>query len=124
MSEHLKFGAQGERIAARYLRRRGYRVLKRRYQTDAGEVDLIVSDGTTVVFVEVKTRADSALQDPLEFARPQQFDRITRAAQVFMRRYDLEEHRPCRFDVVSIVWPARGKPTIEHFEDAYESHYA
>ncbi|MEK7756799.1 MAG: YraN family protein, partial [Planctomycetota bacterium] len=49
-------GRQGERAAARYLRRRCYRILARNYRCFAGEIDLIASQAATIVFVEVKTR--------------------------------------------------------------------
>ena len=56
-----QIGAQGERLAEKYLRRRGCRVLARNYRCPRGEVDLIVLDGQAVVFVEVKTRQDTSL---------------------------------------------------------------
>src|SRR5262245_34497000 len=55
-SDRRSLGARGERLAERYLRRQGMRILHRGYRIMGGEVDLVAVDGRTVVFVEVKTR--------------------------------------------------------------------
>ncbi len=111
-------GDRGERAAARFLRRRGLRVLARGYRTKLGEIDLIARDGDTLVFVEVKARRQGV---PAEAVTPEKQRRITLAALHFLRKYDLLEVRS-RFDVVAIVWPdQRGKPEIEHFPSAFEA---
>jgi putative endonuclease len=111
-------GDRGERAAARFLRRRGLRVLARGYRTKLGEIDLIARDGDTVVFVEVKARRQGV---PAEAVTPEKQRRITLAALHFLRRYGLLEVRS-RFDVVAIVWPdERSQPEIEHFPGAFEA---
>ena len=60
------FGKEGEKVAERYLRKKGYRVVERNYRCSAGEVDLIVLDRRVIVFVEVKTRTDHRFGTPLE----------------------------------------------------------
>ena len=112
------FGDRGEREAARYLRRRGLRVLVRNYRTNQGEVDLIARDGPVVVFVEVKSRRGGT---PAEAVTLEKQRRLTLAALHFLKRYDLLE-QPCRFDVVAIVWPeGRRAPDIEHIAHAFEA---
>ena len=54
----LPLGRRGERRAARFLRSRGLRILAHSYRNSLGEIDLVALDGATVVFVEVKTRAE------------------------------------------------------------------
>src|SRR3990172_2102444 len=77
-SEHLALGRQGERAAARYLRRHRYRILVRNYRCIAGEIDLIASQAATIVFVEVKTRQpDEGQSDRLPVGFEQR-GRITR----------------------------------------------
>ena len=111
-------GDRGERAAARYLRRLGMRVLTRGYRTPLGEIDLIVRDGPTLVFVEVKTRTQGNPAEAVNLAKQQ---RLTLAALHFLRRYDVLE-APCRFDVVAIVWPDdRRPPAIEHIPHAFEA---
>jgi putative endonuclease len=110
-------GDRGERAAARYLRRRGLRVITRGYRTALGEIDLIARDGDTLVFVEVKTRRAGL---PAEAVTAEKERRLTLTALQFLRRYRLLEQR-CRFDVVAVVWPdAAGSPTIQHIVNAFE----
>jgi putative endonuclease len=111
-------GDRGEREAASYLRRKGFRVLLRGYRTDQGEVDLIARDGDVLVFVEVKSRRQG---DPAEAVTLEKQRRLTLAALHFLRRHDLLE-QACRFDVVAIVWPGGRRPSsIEHFPHAFEA---
>jgi putative endonuclease len=110
-------GQRGERAAARYLKRQGMRVLLRGYRTRLGEIDLIVRDGETLVFVEVKSRRQGS---PAEAVTPEKERRLTNAALQFLRKYNLLEQRS-RFDIVAVVWPHdRKTPTIEHFRNAFE----
>lgn len=111
-------GDQGEREAARFLRRSGLRILSRGYRTEQGEVDLIARDGDTLVFVEVKSRSRG---EPAEAVTPEKQRRLTLAALHFLKRHDLLEQK-CRFDVVAIVWPEGRHPaSVEHLRDAFEA---
>jgi putative endonuclease len=111
-------GDRGEREAARFLRRKGLRILTRGYRTHQGEVDLIARDGDVVVFVEVKSRRQGV---PAEAVTLEKQRRLTLAALHFLRRNNLLEHS-CRFDVVAIVWPEGRRPaSIEHFPHAFEA---
>jgi len=111
-------GDQGEREAARFLRRRGLRILVRGYHTPQGEIDLIARDGATLVFIEVKSRRRGT---PAEAVTPQKQKKLTLTALHFLKRHGLLEQR-CRFDVVAIVWPEdHRRPEIEHIRDAFEA---
>jgi putative endonuclease len=111
-------GDRGERAAARYLRRKGMRVIVRGYRTRLGEIDLIARDGDTLVFVEVKSRRQGV---PAEAVTPEKQRRITLAALHFLRKHGLLDVRS-RFDIVAIVWPdERGEPRIAHIPDAFEA---
>lgn len=116
----LALGRRGERAAARYLERFDHRVLERNYRCAVGEVDLISVESDTLVFVEVKTRSSDRAADPLETVRPAKWARVERAARWFVMERSAE-HMPCRFDLVTIVWPPRGTPRIEHIENAYQA---
>jgi putative endonuclease len=111
-------GDEGERAAARYLRRRGLRIITRGYRTPRGEIDLIAREGDTLVFAEVKTRRTGA---PAEAVTTEKQRRLSLAALHFLKRFRLLDQR-MRFDVVSVVWPDdRTPPTIEHIPDAFEA---
>ena len=115
------FGDRGEREAARYLRRRGYKILARKFRTRLGELDLVARDDETIVFVEVKTRSTNQAGHPTEAITPAKQRRLTQLALAFLKRYGLLERR-ARFDVVSIVWSSGSRPpTIEHYPNAFEA---
>lgn len=123
-------GSQGEELAAAHLSRLGYRVLGRNVRTRAGEIDLIVFDGATLAFVEVKTArrgaattgALAAGEAPLARLRPRQRARLRRAAVAWMSEQGGERPfaRNVRFDAVGVVLDARGKLIcLDHIEAAW-----
>jgi putative endonuclease len=78
-------GRRGERLAAWWLRLKGWRILDRRVRTPAGEVDLVARRGNLIAFVEVKTRATAA---ELDYAIDERrLARVAAAAEVLMPRY-------------------------------------
>jgi putative endonuclease len=97
-------GRRAETAAAWLLRLKGYRVLARRYRTPAGEIDLIVRRGRSVVFVEVKERPDeiAALEAITHTAR----QRIARAAALWVSRNPAAANLDQRFDVI-LACPGR-----------------
>ena len=114
-------GDRGEAQAARFLRRKGYKLLGRHDRRRAGELDLVALDGQVIVFVEVKTRRSAEFGHPAEAVGPEKQRRLTRAALAWLKRYDLLD-QPARFDVIAITWPLDAKhPTIEHFPNAFEA---
>jgi putative endonuclease len=110
-------GKRGEAAAERHLRRLGMRVVARRYRTPFGELDLVMSEGATLVFVEVKTLRSDTLEQPHERIRSAQERRLLRAARSFLAERRCAD-RPCRFDVVAVTWPADGPPQVTHHADA------
>jgi putative endonuclease len=114
-------GQRGEAAAARYLRRRGYKVLARSDRFGPGELDLVMLDRDTIVFVEVKTRESHDAGHPSEAVDQTKQRRLTKLAVTFLKRYGLLE-RPARFDVIAITWPAgQRSPTIEHIKNAFDA---
>ena len=99
--EHVR-GRKGEDAACRFLRKRGYKVLYRNFKHRAGgEVDVVCRDGETLVFVEVKTRANEDARRPLDDIKSFQKRQIERGAQVWLRMLDNPEIT-YRFDVVEV----------------------
>lgn len=114
VSNKIETGNQGETLAARYLKEKGYEILARNYRHGKAEIDLIVQKDNWVLFVEVKTRKSSDYGQPEDFVMTQQAGRIFDAAEEWIFSTNWQGH--IRFDVVSV------KPgetlEIEHFEDA------
>ncbi len=114
-------GQCGEAAAARYLRLRGHKILARGSRLDHGEIDLVTLDRKTIVFVEVKTRASQEMGHPAEAVDLPKQRRLTRLAEMFLKRHGLCDS-PARFDVVAVTWPpGKRRPTIEHFENAFDA---
>lgn len=114
------FGNRGERAAARYLKKQGYRILDRQARSRIGEIDLVALDGQTIVIVEVKTRSSHAAGHPAEAVNFPKQKQLTRAALVWLKQRNLLHHR-CRFDVIAITWKQGQPPVIEHFVNAFEA---
>jgi putative endonuclease len=112
------FGEEGERIAERYLSRKGYRVVERNYRCPLGEVDLILLDRRVIVFVEVKTRRHARFGIPLESVHPRKQKKMIKVALWFLSEHKLH-HRDARFDVVGIAFGGKD-PVVEHIENAFE----
>lgn len=105
-------GRRGERLAAWWLRLKGWSILDRRVRTPAGEVDLVAKRGALVAFVEVKTRASAA---ELDFAIDQRrLARVAAAAEYLMARY-AANGEDIRVDVILLAPGARPR----HIENAW-----
>lgn len=112
-------GLRGEQAAARYLRGHGYRIIARGDRSRPGELDLVARDGSTLVFVEVKTRQSDALGHPADAVDLKKQRRLSRLAVTWMKRHRCLDS-PARFDVIAVTWPPeQRRPKIEHFENAF-----
>lgn len=110
-------GDKGEEIALRHLLRKGYRLVERNHRTRNGELDLILYDNSTLVFVEVKLRRGEGFGGPLESVTPAKQATIRALAEHYIasREPSFEE---VRFDVVGVL--ATGETVeVEHVEDAF-----
>jgi len=114
----LLLGKEGERVAERYLQKKGYTLVERNYRCPPGELDLIVLDRRVVVFVEVKTRTGHGFGSPLEAVEFRKQRKMIQVAQFFLAEKRLQQ-RDARFDVVGVSWPGRD-PVVEHIENAFE----
>lgn len=115
------FGDRGERAAVKFLKRQGFRIVQRNYSTPWGEIDIIALDGTTIVFVEVKTRSSLVAGRPEEAVTIEKQKKLTNMALAYLKKHKLLEHS-ARFDVVAIVWPenSREPQEIRHLRNAFE----
>lgn len=116
----VPLGRRGEQIAARHLQFSGYRILDRNVKLGRYEVDIIVQKGDVIAFVEVKTRlgAPDPYVHPSENITPTKEDHLRRAADIFIAR-EKNPKMNYRFDIVSVVIPEKGKPTVEVYENAF-----
>jgi putative endonuclease len=110
-------GAWGEDLALRYLTRQGYTLVERNFRKRRGEIDLIVRNGQTLVFVEVKLRRSTGFGDPLEAVTARKQATIRSLAEQYLADNQLD-FDTLRFDVVGILATHTGT-RIDHIEDAF-----
>lgn len=116
-ARHLHVGRLGEDAAAALLEAKGLCVLERNAVFGRLELDLVCQDQDTLVFVEVKTRAEGSLGTPADGLSPQKRARLLRAAQAYLSHHH-RWHQPCRFDLVSVLVRHDTIQHIEHTENA------
>ena len=114
-------GQWGEEQAARYLKRKGYRILERNFSCRFGEIDLIVSDRDYIVFGEVKTRKNDTFAEAKEYVHAAKQQRVRSTAMFWLAAHDTELQP--RFDVIEIYGMAdtpMRKLDVRHIENAFE----
>jgi len=117
LASHIATGLRGEDLAHRYLQKLGYTIVARNYRVPGlAELDLVARDGSTVVFVEVKTRSSEEFGSPDRQIDSEKREHLFRAAAAFLRRARLG-WEVARFDVVNVV--LERPPKIEHLRDVY-----
>ena len=120
LPEHLKIGARGEQLAARYLRRQGYQIYTANYATSQGETDIIVIDRDgTVCFVEVKTRSPGGMLPPAEAVDQEKRRRLSNNAAAFLAQTKMQG-RKTRFDIVEVILYDLFTADFNHIKDAFE----
>ena len=113
-------GPWGEALAAKALRRGGYRIVERNYRSRFGEIDLVARDRRgTILFVEVKLRGEGAVGLPRDFVDERKRRRLRTAAELYLAQNGIEA--PARFDVAEVYTDETGKPRrVEYLEDAFQ----
>lgn len=116
--EPKPLGQRGEDLAVRHLKRAGYRVLDRNVYLGRYEIDIIAREGDTIAFIEVKSRVSDSFADPEANVTPDKQRRIRHAAHRYMDAHD-DPTVYYRFDIVSVLIPEDGPPTVTLFRDAF-----
>jgi putative endonuclease len=113
-SRPARVGDDKERLACTYLERRGLRLLERNYRCRRGEIDLVMRDTDTLVFVEVRFRTSSRFGTPAETVDSHKQRRLASAAAHYLQRHPT--NLPCRFDVVAV----NGANSIDWIRSAFD----
>ncbi|MFN3403495.1 MAG: YraN family protein [Cytophagaceae bacterium] len=112
MINNVTDGKKGEEIAASFLQKKGYTIIRRNFRYSRAEIDLIAQKDGIMVFVEVKKRSYNAFGYPEEAVNHSKERRIISAAEHFI--YQTDWMGDIRFDIVSVMGDR-----VEHFEDAF-----
>lgn len=108
------FSEISEKRACKFLRKKGYLIVKRNYRWPGGEVDIIARDGDYLAFVEVKARSSKEYGLPEHSITEEKKRKIIRTARRYI--YEHNPETPIRFDVVAIL-----KKRIRLYKDAFEA---
>ncbi|MFO7789071.1 MAG: YraN family protein [Bacteroidales bacterium] len=111
-----EFGNIGEKMAADYLASLGYHIIERNWQFGKKELDLICECEDFLVFVEVKSRQDTCLEDPTRAITKRKKSHLLQALNAYVDIHNREEE--VRFDVITVLLDEKGAPTLKHYESA------
>ena len=113
-------GRDAEELAERYLSRHGLMLVMRNYRCRRGEIDLVMRDADTLVFVEVRRRTSHAFGGGVASVDSRKRTRLVAAAEHYLMMKRIGDERPCRFDVVAIDGRSP-RTTIEWVRGAFDS---
>ena len=114
--QHIEMGVWGEQVAADYLIKKGYSILERDWRSGHRDIDLVALYENQIVFIEVKTRMNDDLMDPVKAVNYRKRKNLRHAINNYVnyRRFDY----PIRFDIITVVGkPGSQNPVINHLED-------
>ena len=117
----MALGERGEDWAARFVRRRGYKILVRRFKSRGGEIDIVCRDRDWLVFVEVKTRETEEFGAPSESVQREKQRHLSKAALDYLRLLDNPPIR-WRFDIVEVLLrkEARKPDDVRLIQNAFD----
>ena len=114
-------GKDAELQALNYLQQQGLRLLAQNWLCKRGELDLVMLDGDTVVFVEVRYRKYAQWGGALASIDGRKRQKLILAAQFFLQKEHRWADSPCRFDVVAIENTPSGNADLNWLKDAFDS---
>lgn len=111
-------GLLAEQLACDYLQQQGLELIQKNYRVKCGEIDLIMRNSTTLIFVEVRYRKNNFFGGALESIHWHKQQRIIRAAHIYSLKSHFAKELLSRFDVVTLTGNLR-KPEMMWIEDAF-----
>lgn len=114
----LAVGKNAEEIACQHLETQKLRLVAKNFRCKLGEIDLIMMDKDTLVFVEVRLRNNTGYGDGAQTVTATKQRKLRNTAKLYLQTHFGNRPPPCRFDVVSIAIE-RGKPQIDWIKDAF-----
>ena len=118
-NSRAEFGRMAEDLALRYLQKHGLALLQRNYRSRFGEIDLIMQEKNTIIFIEVRSRKNSAFLHPVETVNCTKRNKIRKTSQVFMQQTSAGNRFNWRFDVITLIGNRANGMKIEWFKAAF-----
>ncbi|KUG23585.1 hypothetical protein ASZ90_006634 [hydrocarbon metagenome] len=117
-SSRIKTGKEGERIAAAYLKKNGYRIVETNFRCAIGEIDIIARDKDVLVFLEVKTRTSKELGFPEQAVGTKKQKKMSQLALWYLQNKSIKD-TASRFDVLAITMLPAGNE-IKLIKNAFD----
>lgn len=114
-------GAAAEALARSHLERQGLRLLAQNWSCKRGELDLVMLDAGTVVFVEVRYRRHSAWGGAAASVDARKREKLSLAAQYFLQQESRWAKYPCRFDVIAITADSKNPAHLDWIQNAFDT---
>ncbi len=111
-------GLEGEDLAHRFLKKKGYKLLLKNYKCPAGELDVIAKHEKYLVFIEIKTRSSLRMGSPAEALHFHKKRQVVKVAKHYLKRFGIK-NVPCRFDVVLVLMASQKTPLIQLIPNAF-----
>ena len=115
----MVLGERGEKVAENFLRRRGYKILVRRFKARGGEIDLVCRHKDWLVFVEVKTRKSEQYGAPSEAVTREKQRHASKTALEYLHLLGNPQIH-WRFDVVEVIMPDDATPECRLIQNAFD----
>ncbi|MEK7497453.1 MAG: YraN family protein [Patescibacteria group bacterium] len=118
--QNYETGKTGEELAGEFLEKKGYKIIERNFRTRFGEIDLIVSDKDSLVFVEVKTKVGEDFGTPEEMINLNKIEKVQRMAEIYTVKNSgiSEQFSGLRIDAVCLVLNmSMSLSRIDHYEN-------
>jgi putative endonuclease len=114
-------GNAAEAMARQHLEQQGLRLLAQNWRCKLGELDLVMLDADTVVFIEVRYRRYSAWGGAIESVDARKREKLSRAAQHFLQQESRWAKYPCRFDVIAINADSQAPAQLDWIQNAFDT---
>ncbi len=114
-------GKAAEALARQHLEQQGLRLLAQNWHCRRGELDLVMLDTDTVVFVEVRYRRHAAWGGAIESVDARKREKLTMAAMHFLQQESRWAKHPCRFDVIAINSQGNAPPQLNWIQNAFDT---
>ena len=120
MSSRLGTGRNAELTALEYLQNQGMTFIAANYLCPRGEIDLVMQDKKTTVFVEVRYRRNSRFGSGAESVNRRKQEKLLATAAHYLQQHPKAARTACRFDVISLSLD-NGRPRLEWIPDAFQA---
>lgn len=117
MARHNELGKWGENVAKEFLVRKGYAIVESNWRMHNYEIDIIAMKDNRIIFVEVKTRANSG-DDPFDAVDKRKMQHLVSSANVYMEERSIAINLEPQFDIIGIVGN-HDNYELEHIDDAF-----